>query len=99
MMGDCFKNETDIVVLVSADTDLISPIDFILNNFNNKKVKVYFPPSNNSFDINGFIHAHKSSVIKLENNAVKFANAVMPEAVTDGLKIYTIPEKIGSEYV
>lgn len=92
MMGDCFKNATDIVVLVSADTDLIPPIDFILKNFTDKKVKVYFPPSNNSFDINGFMHAHKSSVIKLENNAVKFANAIMPETVTDGVKTYTIPE-------
>ena len=93
MMGDCIKDLTDIVVLVSADTDLIPPIDFILNNFPNKKVKVYFPPANHSFDINGFMRTHKSNVIRLENNTIKFENAVLPEIVTVGTRTYTIPEK------
>lgn len=92
MMGDCINNETDIVVVVSADTDLIPPIDFILNNFPDKKVKVYFPPANHSFDINGYMKAHKSNVVKLESNAVKFKNAIMPETVTVGARTYTIPE-------
>lgn len=92
MMGDCFNNETDIVVLVSADTDLIPPIDFILNHFPDKKVKVYFPPANHSFDINGYMKAHKSNVVRLESNAVKFNNAIMPDTVTVGARTYTIPE-------
>ena len=92
MLGDCFNNETDIVVLVSADTDLIPPIDFILNNFPEKKVKVYFPPANHSFDINGYMNAHKSNVVRLESNAVKFNNAIMPETVTVDTRTYTIPE-------
>lgn len=92
MMGDCFKNETDVVILVSADTDLIPPIDFILNNFPEKRVKVYFPPANHSFDINGYMRAHRSNVIRLESNVVKFNNAVMPDTVTAGGKTYTIPE-------
>lgn len=85
-------NETDIVVVVSADTVLIPPIDFILNNFPDKKVKVYFPPANHSLDINGYMKAHKSNVVKLESNAVKFNNAIMPETVTVGSRTYTIPE-------
>lgn len=91
MMGDSFKKETDIIVLVSADTDLIPPLDFILKNFADMKVKVYFPPSNNSFDLHSFIHAHKGNIVHLEKNAVKFANAIMPDAVSDGIKTYTIP--------
>lgn len=91
MMGDCFNDETDIVVLVSADTDLIPPIDFILNHFPDKKVKVYFPPANYSFDINGYMKAHKSNVVRLESNAVKFNNAIMPDTVTVGARTYTIP--------
>lgn len=39
MMGDCFNDLTDILVLVSADSDLIPPLDFILHNFKNKKFK------------------------------------------------------------
>ena len=92
MMGDCFNDDTDIVVLGSADTDLIPPIDFILNHFPDKKVKVYFPPANHSFDINGYMKAHKSNVVRLESNAVKFNNAIMPDTVTVGARTYTIPE-------
>lgn len=93
MMGDCSSNATDIVILVSADTDLIPSIDFIQNNYPNKKVKVYFPPSNHSFDISGYMKTHKSNVVRLEYNEVKFRNAVMEETVCVGSKKYTIPEK------
>ena len=92
MMGDCLMDQTDVVILVSADSDLIPPIDFIFNNFPNKKVKVYFPPANYSFDINGYMKAHKSSVVHLESNVVKFNNAIMPDTVTVGAKSYTIPD-------
>lgn len=92
MMGDCFKDATDVVVLISADTDLIPPIDFILKNFKDKKVKVYFPPANNSFDINEYMKAHKGGVVRLESNEVKFINSIMPETVSNGEKTYTIPE-------
>lgn len=92
MMADCFKDVTDVVVLVSADTDLIPPIDFIFENFKNKKVKVYFPPTNNSFDISSYMKAHRSGVVRLESNEVKFIHAVMPDSVSDGIKTYTIPE-------
>ena len=92
MIEDCVKDKTDIVVLVSADTDLIPPIDFILNNFPTKRIKVYFPPANHSFDINGYIRAHKSHVVRLDANARKFDNAVMPDIVSVGEKTYTIPQ-------
>ena len=92
MIEDCVKDKTDVVVLVSADTDLIPPIDFILNNFPTKRVKVYFPPANHSFDINGYIRAHKSHVVRLDANARKFDNAVMPDIVSVGEKTYTIPQ-------
>lgn len=92
MIEDCVKDKTDVVVLVSADTDLIPPIDFILNNFPTKRVKVYFPPANHSFDINGYIRAHKSHVVRLDANIRKFDNAVMPDIVSVGEKTYTIPQ-------
>ncbi len=34
-------DRTDTVILVSADTDLTPPLDFILKNHKDKKVKVY----------------------------------------------------------
>ena len=93
MIGDCLNNESDIIVLVSADSDLIPPLDFILRNFTVKKVKVYFPPSNNSNDINSYMKAHKSKVVRLEKNEIKFANAIMLDSVTNRIKTYTIPGK------
>ncbi len=93
MMGDCFMDQTDTVILVSADTDLIPPLDFILKNQKEKKVKVYFPPSNYSYDLSTFARGHKSSVIQMEHNLPKFLNSRMPDAVTNGKKTYTIPEK------
>lgn len=93
MMSDCFNNKTDIVVLVSADTDLIPPIDFIMNNFPEKTVKVYFPPANHSFDINGYMKAHNSHVVRLESNTIKFNNAIMPDVVTVSGRSYSIPER------
>ena len=38
------------------------------------------------------MRAHKSNVVRLESNAMKFNNAIMPETVTVGARTYTIPE-------
>ena len=93
MIGDCLNNDSEIIVLVSADSDLIPPLDFILRNFTDKKVKVYFPPSNNSNDISSYVKAHNTKVVRLEKNEIKFANAIMSDSVTNGIKTYTIPRK------
>ena len=42
MMADCVQDKTDVVVLISADTDLIPPLQFIHTNYPDKKVKVFF---------------------------------------------------------
>lgn len=90
MMGDCFNDATDIAVLVSGDTDLIPPIDFIHQYFPEKSVRVYFPPTK----FNHALHNICKSV-HLENNLQKFLNSQMPETVIseDGTKAYTIPEQ------
>lgn len=93
MIGDCVKDETDIIVLVSGDSDLVPPIEFIQANFPSKKVKVYFPPTIYCYDLKDNIAKHKSKVIRLEANKIKFQNSIMPEAVSDGNNTYTIPDK------
>ena len=42
LIGDCLLDNTDILVIITADSDLIPPIEFILKNFPNKKVRIYF---------------------------------------------------------
>jgi hypothetical protein len=95
MIGDCIQDKTDVLVLVSADSDLVPPIEFIQENFREKKVKVYFPPLAFCYDINDNIVRNKGHVIKLEDNEKKFFNSIMPDVVsnTDGSKSYTIPQE------
>jgi len=93
ILGDCALNKTDVIVLVTADSDLIPPLEYIRKNFPEKKIKVYFPPNGFSSDINNFIKNNKGKVVKLEHNKVKFLNSIMPDEITKDGKTYTIPEK------
>lgn len=45
MIADRVQNKTDVVVPVSGDSDLVPPIEFIQHNYPAKKIRVYFPPS------------------------------------------------------
>jgi hypothetical protein len=50
MIADCVLDATDTIVLVSADSDLVPPLEFIQKHYPEKRIKVYFPPSNFSCD-------------------------------------------------
>lgn len=91
MIQDCIHNETDQIVLVSADTDLIPPLELIKTEFPNIKIKVMFPPSNYSHDIVNTLQAWKMKVVLLKNNYNRFKNAILPDNVEIGNKKYTIP--------
>lgn len=93
MVGDCVQDQTDIVVLVSADSDLLPPIEFIQKNYKEKKIRVYFPPTIFSKDISKNMQMHKGKVVQLESNLKKFILAKMPDIVEDCKtgKKYTIP--------
>lgn len=93
MMGDCMMDKTDVLILVSADSDLIPPIEFIQNNYQDKKVKVYFPPSNFSNDLKDNIRRHRGKPIQMENNKPKFENSVMPNKILINGKTITKPDK------
>jgi len=93
IMGDCALNKTDNIVLVSADSDLVPPLEFIKKHFPDKKIKIYFPPNGFSSDLNNFLKNNKGKIVKLEYNKVKFFNSIMPDIVAKGDKTYTIPAK------
>ena len=92
LIGDCALNKTDNLVLITADSDLVPPIEFIQKNYPDKKIKVYFPPKNSSFDI---FNVMNKKVIYLEKNKYKFRNSVMDEKVYsfDMSDFATIPNK------
>lgn len=90
LIGDCALNKTDNLVVISADSDLVPPINFIKSNFPDKKIKVYFPPKNSSRDL---FHASSRKVVYLEKNKYNFTNSVMDDIVynTDKSDRATIP--------
>lgn len=93
MVADCVQDKTDIIILVSGDSDLVPPIEFIQRNYPTKKIRVYFPPSISSSNLANNMMIHKGKIVYLQSNFNKFEESAMPEIVTKDGKSYTIPEK------
>lgn len=87
MIGDCVQKTADSVILISADTDLIPPLEFILKKYPEIKIKIYFPPANSSRSIKDFGFKNKMKVKELVNNIDRFYRAKMPDTVGS----FTIP--------
>lgn len=79
LIGDCVLDKCDILILITADSDLVPPIKFIKQHFTDKSIRVYFPPERNSADI---FDTMRRKIVYLKNNKRKFENAVLPEVVT-----------------
>ena len=92
MLADSIMNKTDVVVLVSADSDLLPPLEFIQKN-TQKRVRVYFPPSRYSDELKDNMLHHSSKPVLLRKNKRRFEDALMPKVVEVGEKVYTKPEK------
>ena len=58
-----------------------------------KRIKVYFPPSNFSCDLKDNLIHHSSKPVLMYKNERRFRDAIMPNVVTDGTKRYEVPEK------
>lgn len=93
MVEDCVMDATDIVALVSADSDLVPPIELIQRLFPETGIKVYFPPSNFSNDLKDNLIHHRSKPVLMLKNIRRFQAAVMPHTVSKDGKTYTIPDK------
>jgi uncharacterized LabA/DUF88 family protein len=93
MIGDCVQDKTDVIVLVSGDSDMLPPVEFIQKNYPEKKVRIYFPPTIFSVDLKNNTKVHKGKIVFLENNLNKFIDSIMPDNITKNGKTYSIPEK------
>lgn len=93
MIGDCIQDKTDRIVLVSGDSDLIPPIEFITTNYPDKKMRVFFPPTISSASLYNLMRRYGSKTVFLINNFPKFVASIMDDEVKDGDKSYTIPQK------
>ncbi len=89
MLQDCYLDRADTLILISADSDLVTPVRSIKTIFTDKKIKVYFPPSHNSKDLRHTV----GGAISLSKNIYKFDNAVLPDTVSvDGETVEIPPE-------
>ena len=93
LLGDCARNMTDVILLVTADSDLVPPLDYIKRYHPDKKIKIYFPPSAYSSDLHHFMKSNKGKVVLLKDNKQRFNNAVMPYIITKNGITYAIPQK------
>lgn len=93
MIEDCVLDATDIIALVSADSDLVPPLELIQRLFPSVGIKVYFPPSNFSNDIMDNLTHHRSKPVLMIKNKRRFSSAIMPDSVSSDGKTYSIPEK------
>ncbi len=93
MIEDCLTDATDTISLVSADSDLVPPLELIQKRYPDIAIKVYFPPSNYSNDLKDNLIHHRSRPVEMKKNLPRFLKAVMPDVVERNGKLYTIPEK------
>ncbi|MEM9361741.1 MAG: NYN domain-containing protein [Bacteroidota bacterium] len=91
LIGDCALDNVDKLILVTADSDLVPPLEFIKTNYPNKKLRIFFPPTNYSNDLRDI--APRRKVTLLEKSWHFFDRAKMPQIVTktDGTDSAVIP--------
>ncbi|MBI5915645.1 MAG: NYN domain-containing protein [Bacteroidetes bacterium] len=78
VIRDVVLDKCDVSILITADSDLIPPIDFIREVNPLHKVVVLFPPNRSSFDW----RAKANAAISLDRHFDKFQNSMLPNAVT-----------------
>lgn len=78
MISDVVGDKCDVSILVSADSDLIPPIEFIRSYKPNHKVIVYFPPNRSSLDLTNICGIYQ----RLERFEQKFNDNMLPDDVT-----------------
>ncbi len=86
MISDVVENICDITILVSADSDLLPPIEFIRSHTPNQKIFVYFPPKRESTSLRKISDGY----VKLERHSKKFEASLLRDEVTDLKTGYTI---------
>ncbi len=77
MIRDVVQNNCDISIIVSADSDLIPPIEFIKEYTPQHKIIAYFPPNKFSYNLKGIANAH----VLLDNYKKQFENCMLDESI------------------
>jgi len=83
MLVDAYQNSFDDAVLITADSDLTSPIEYVTKVFKEKTVLIVFPPGRSS------LHLELVATKRLELVAKKLRNSLLPNQIKtkDGFTI------------
>lgn len=88
LIVDCYEDTVDKLVIITADSDIIPPIQRILKNFPEKKISVLFPPERFSYDLKNIA----KKPILLDKNENKFLRSVLPDELKIENYLYSKPE-------
>ena len=86
MISDVVKDRCDISILISADSDLVPPIEFIRGFSTKHKIFVYFPPCRFSSNLN----ALANNIKNLDGSAKAFGECLLPDEITHPVTGYVI---------
>jgi uncharacterized LabA/DUF88 family protein len=68
MLSDAFADQFDVALLISADSDLVSPVRKVRHLFPDKRVVVVFPPARHSHALksvaNVCLHLDRATLVK-----------------------------------
>ena len=98
MMRDCALDYLNAMMLVTADSDLVTPIVLITDHYPDISLRLFFPPSNQSRDLTNVMKAKKKEPILLIKHKQKFINSVLPDVVSKDGTTLTIPAKWKQPY-
>src|SRR5262249_23552982 len=75
LMADAFQNQFDVALLISADSDLVGPLNALRRLFVHKKLIVAFPPARSSFALQRVAH------VNLHIGHNELAKSLLPQTV------------------
>jgi uncharacterized LabA/DUF88 family protein len=78
IISDVYKNNCDITVIVSADSDMLPSVEVIREINPEHKIYVYFPPLRHSVSLSNSCNGER----KLSNYKVRFNQSMLPDKVT-----------------
>lgn len=82
LIEDAFNDRFDLALLVSADSDLVSPIRAVRRSFPDKKILCIFPPKRSSYALKQVSHG----VLHIGRN--ELAKSIFPDRVIkDGVNL------------
>ena len=97
-MSDCALDNVDAIMLVTADSDLITPIELIRRNYPHKRLRLFFPPMSQSRELTNMMKAIRKEPIHLSKHKQKFVNSLLPDVVSKDATTLTIPDKWNLPY-